>query len=238
MSKTNEQTSQEALEKRRIKIERMEIREGSSYHKVFLILSRTEGFRRMVAELGERLQNASVVSHYFTFSRNWITDRYESYSYCRIDYGCERMYETGWSPGVDTFFTPKDRILTNEDVVRLVVTPHFGTKECPTYNCAKDIIVAKFPEFARKLIFENNPDVKAWVAVHEAKIVRQWNERRDAPSFRQDREEARALACLNDIRDQVEKYYRRRSGKINADGAADCLRRAAEAFLAQDVIVE
>lgn len=218
---------------RKARIQRMDIKEGSSYHRVMMALSKTDGFQKFVGEVHERIVKAAVVGHKFAFHRNYSTERYDSYPYCIIDYGMKEPYTTGWSAGTSDFTFPTSFVIPKEEVLA-AVKPHWGTKTCPTFNCAWDVIAEKFPsDFAQTLIqarFEND------ILLHRKKIAEEWNERRNASFFKRDRIDARATECIKAIRGRVEEYYRRRTKTLDADGAAETLRRAAEEILSQEIM--
>lgn len=219
---------------RKARIERMNIKPGSSYHRVMVALSQTEGFQRLLDTVGERIVQAKVVGHKFAFHRNYSSERYDTYPYCIIDYGMKEAYTTGWSAGTVEFTFPSSFVIPKEDVLA-AIRPHWGTKDCPTFNCAWDVIAEKFPDDFGRIAALAKFDSQ--ISQHKRDIAEQWSERRDSAFFKKDRVEARATACIKAIRGQVEEYYRRRTGKtIDADGAADTLRRAAEELLSQDVL--
>lgn len=187
---------------------------GSSFDKINHSFLATAEWRDLQARFRETMAKARVSRWEFSRHRNYQTGMDEvSVSYV-LDFGGTEVNRSPDALGPEFRF-PSGDALTDE-LLNRVAEVNFGTRKCPTYNCKKDKLLKKWPEFARRKLVDGNMDV---VAECERRIREQFVQMQASPELAAEKQRYFERGVIDEVRKVVLKYY----GKVTPEVLKEAL---------------
>ena len=187
---------------------------GSSFDRINQSFLGTAEWKDLNAKFRETMRTATISRWEFSRSRNYQTGMDEVTPSFVLTFGGVEVSRSPEGVG-DSFCFPSGDAL-EDGALNRVAEVNFGTRACPTYNCKKEKLLKKWPEFARKKLVDSNMDV---VGEMERRVKLQAREILASPEFSADKQRFYERGVIDEIRKVVLKYY----GKVTPEVLKEAL---------------
>ena len=175
----------------------------SSYDKIGLAFTKSSEWKRLVEGFRTKLTPAGIVKYACQSYRDHEHDDHAVHVKLVLDYG-KKAFEKD-STQFENFHLAL-HLFVDDDELNQLAEKLFGSKGHPTYFCKKEKLLKKWPDFARSQLVVANKDL---IAEYEARVCAKRLEMLQMPELEQDKKRCYELAVIHDIREVVQKFYRK-----------------------------